>query len=138
MTTAKVRINRVKRLDGSFIDLVPVMVNGNKLGMVLLDTGAERTVLDAENIARWNLPVNREGFPVLVKSGGGYEFPAWPCKLESLHLGELVHVKDFEVLVADVFAPDEVLIAGVLGSDFLGLFESYSNDGHYLTLGLKK
>lgn len=109
---------------GKPIYTIPCLVNGHDLGELLIDSGANQTILDRENIERWHLenPGKTLCKTLLVVGGGKLE--AQPFKLKSLSLGNCFE-RDYDVLIADIFPPADVLLAGVLGNDFFSRFDRH-------------
>lgn len=100
--------------------LVPATLNDTQGVTLLLDTGAQRTILTPESARRAGLPVPAEASrrTVVVAGGGRLDVPF--LRLRRLQVGDYV-VDNVEVGVYPV-APGARLVDGVLGMDVLGRF----------------
>ena len=115
--------------------LVPAILNDTQGVTLLLDTGAQRTILSPESARRAGLavPVDAPRRPVVVAGGGRIEVPF--LRLRRLQVGDYV-VENVEVGVYPV-APGARLLDGVLGMDVLGRFV-FTVDHHARQLRLER
>ena len=115
--------------------LVPATVNDTQGVTLLLDTGAQRTILTPESARRAGLavPADAPRRPVLVAGGGRIEVPF--LRLRRLQVGDHV-VENVEVGVYPV-APGAQMLDGVLGMDVLGRFV-FTVDHHARQLRLER
>ena len=130
----RVKINRFETPWGHVMLLVPVSI-GTKISYFLLDTGSQRTIIDDMAARKWQLGSEGEGPPVF--GAGGVEISSSKIHLESLEIAGAPQIKGFPALIADVNR-DNVLWFGVLGMDFLDLFESFTIGNSTLYLGEQK
>ncbi|HXH84028.1 MAG TPA: retropepsin-like aspartic protease [Candidatus Tectomicrobia bacterium] len=101
------------------IVLVPVVLNGRHGATLLLDTGAQYTIVNPEVAARAGLDA-AAGTPRTVRVAGGrtLEMPFVP--LAALSVGEAT-VENLQVGVYRT-APSARIVDGILGADFLSRF----------------
>jgi predicted aspartyl protease len=126
MSTHYINLNIIPGADGKTeLILVPILVNGSKLGQMLLDSGSNRTVFDAENVSKWRIPTNYEAVPVSIHAAGGKVIDTYPQTLTSISLGQTLNILNFPALFGNIFGPDDPLLAGILGMDFLSRFYTW-------------
>jgi hypothetical protein len=106
-----------------------VTINGNK-GVMLLDTGASRTVFDMHTLQQWHNDIPMEVNEDKATGLGSNQVESYVTSIDKLEIGEIV-VNNFETGVLDLSHVNESYsnidippIAGVFGSDLLMMFDA--------------
>jgi hypothetical protein len=117
------------RLTNSHQMIVAVSVNHSGPYNFLLDTGTQMTMIDPSLAA--GLHLNTEGSTVVA--GVGFQAAASFAQLDLLEAGSHP-VTNQKVLVFDIKNPESIDLhfRGVLGEDFLGLFDVMIDNAHNL------
>lgn len=104
------------------ITLVYATINGAHGALMIVDTGAQHTILTPALLRRMNVPVP-DGAPrrtMFVVGGQALDVPF--IRIASVRAGAAA-VENLEVGVYDV-APQARIVDGLLGGDFLGRFKA--------------
>jgi hypothetical protein len=106
-----------------------VTINGNK-AVMLLDTGASRTVFDMHTLRGWRDDISLEVNEDKATGLGSNQVESYVTSIDKLEIGEIV-IHHFETGVLDLSHVNESYsnidippIAGVLGSDLLMMFDA--------------
>lgn len=95
--------------------LVPVILTvgeRKKVGMFLVDTGSDRTIIDADVANRLGIPYGPPSVSLLTANGVA---TAGVAAVDCLELGPIKKA-GMEVLVGEI--TDDILLMGLLGMDF--------------------
>ena len=122
----EIKINLIEIEDDGFHLMVPVKINRKK-AILLLDTGASRTVFDQESILRF-LPEVREDFEKNEKLSTGLgtnTLESEITQLKNIKIGDL-RIRNYYAVILDMSHVNESYrkvdlcpIDGVIGSDLL-------------------
>lgn len=100
--------------------LVPVTLNGSQTATLLLDTGADASLLSPAVARRLGLAPGTGAPSMTVEIVGGQHITIPVVRLHSLRVGELA-VEELDVGVYEA-APGQPDVQGLLGGDFLRSF----------------
>ena len=122
----EIKINLIEIEDDGFHLMVPVKINRKK-AILLLDTGASRTVFDQESILRF-LPEVREDFEKNEKLSTGLgtnTLESEITQLKNIKIGDL-RIRNYYAVILDMSHVNQSYgklglppIDGVIGSDLL-------------------
>lgn len=108
----------IQVIDG--VTLVSASINRSPSAVLIVDTGAQWTILSPLAVKRFGVvvPDNAPRRKLAVVGGQTIDVPF--VRIATLRVGEAV-VEDFEVGVYEIF-PQTKILDGLLGSDFLHRF----------------
>ncbi len=111
--------------DGHFS--VSAMVNGINVTF-MIDTGASMTSISSVTAKSSHIPVNYNGYPVVIETANGRTL-AYRSSIDELNVGSSIRLSNHKIFVSDSFGE-----MNVLGMNFLDTLQSWRVEGSVMTL----